>query len=351
MNGDTIRIGLIGAGGNMRKKHIPGFQAIEGVELACVANRSLESGESVAHEFDIPEARRDWLEIVDDEDIDAVCIGTWPYMHAPVTVAALEAGKHVLVEARMAMDSDEAREMLAASKENPHLVAQVVPSPMTLPVDETIIGMISGGYISDPVHVDMRVATGSFPDYEATLMWRHQREYSGNNIMTMGIWYEALLRWLGPLKWLRAGAQTAIKHRKDETGRNRTITIPDHVEIIGEMAAGGMAHLSFSAVTGFAPGDDVWIHGTEGTLHLHAAPSGENGLSLEAGKKGDAAMSPVEIPPAKRGRWRVEEEFINAIRGQEEVSHTTFEDGVAYMEFTDAVRIAWRSGETVHLPL
>ena len=54
----------------------------------------------------------------------------------------------------------------------------------------------------------------------------------------------------------------------------------------------------------------------------------------------------------KFGRfWRVEEEFVNAVRGLEAVSHTDFATGVAYMEFTDAVAHSLQSGESVHLPL
>ncbi|MBM3956526.1 MAG: hypothetical protein FJ313_00560 [Gemmatimonadetes bacterium] len=62
-------------------------------------------------------------------------------------------------------------------------------------------------------------------------------------------------------------------------------------------------------------------------------------------------MAPVDIPAGKRGAWRVEREFVNAIRGVEPVTHTTFADGVAYMEFTDAVLLSWQTEETVALPL
>ena len=50
-----------------------------------------------------------------DPDIDAIVIGTWPYLHCPITLAALEAGKHVLTEARMSMNAAEAHRMLAAA--------------------------------------------------------------------------------------------------------------------------------------------------------------------------------------------------------------------------------------------
>ena len=92
MTDKPIRVGFIGAGANTRKHHIPKLKTQLGVELVAVANRSKESGEKVAREFGIGRVHGSWQEIVNAPDIDAVCIGTWPYMHAEMTVAALGQG-------------------------------------------------------------------------------------------------------------------------------------------------------------------------------------------------------------------------------------------------------------------
>ena len=73
--------------------------------------------------------------------------------------------------------------------------------------------------------------------------------------------------------------------------------------------------------------------------------------SLSGGRRGDSELTPIEIPADQQGAWRVEEEFINAIRGIEPVTHTSFFDGVKYMEFTDAVTISAQTGQKVRLPL
>ncbi len=57
---EPIRIGIIGAGQNTRERHIPGFQALEDVEIVAVCNRSRESGEFAAREFGIPHVHTDW---------------------------------------------------------------------------------------------------------------------------------------------------------------------------------------------------------------------------------------------------------------------------------------------------
>ena len=106
---EHIRVGLIGAGGNVRNRHIPGFQKVEDLEIVAVANRSIESGRAVADQFNIPQVYGSWQELLEDESINAICIGTWPYMHRTLTLAALDKGKHVLTEARMANTAQEAR--------------------------------------------------------------------------------------------------------------------------------------------------------------------------------------------------------------------------------------------------
>ena len=352
MSAQTIRIGIIGAGANTRKYHIPGLASQSGVEVVAVANRSKDSGERAAQEFGIEHVAADWTEIVDDDHIDAVCIGTWPYMHAPVTIAALEAGKHVLCEARMAMNAREAHTMLEASRERPGLTAQIVPAPHTLPFDQTIVDMIGRGYIGDLISLDAHVAVGSqFPLWDSSVHWRHDRNLSGNNVMSMGIWYEAIMRWIGPASTVYALGQTVVTHRRGEDGHQVAMTIPDHIEVSCRMAQGGQMRLAVSTVIGHAPAVSISIYGTEGTIRLAQGEATGDGLQLSAGRRGDAGLRTVDIVPEKRGGWRVEEEFINAIRGKETVTRTDLVTAVKYMEWTDAVARSVRSGGTVPLPL
>src|SRR5713226_7106079 len=132
MEPKTVRIGLIGAGGNMRARHIPGLRAIPGVEILGVCNRRPSSTAAAAKEFGIPRTFEHWQDLVADPEIDAIVVGTWPYLHCPITLAALEAGKHVLTEARMSLNAAEAHRMLAAAGRYPKLVTQIVPSPYGL---------------------------------------------------------------------------------------------------------------------------------------------------------------------------------------------------------------------------
>ena len=346
---DTIRVGVVGAGANTRLHHIPKLKKIEGVEIAAVANRSRASSERAAEELGIPRAHQNWQDLVNDPGVDAVVIGTWPYMHCPVTLAALAAGKHVLTEARIAMNAAEARQMLAASRARPNLVTQVVPGPATFAADPMVMHLLAEGYIGELQSMDLKVPVG-FMNRDAPMHWRMDRDYSGMNIMSMGIWYECISRWVGPATAVMARTRVAVPYRMDkERGERRSISVPDHVEVLADLANGAIARLHWSSVAGFMPGPEIWLYGSEGTLRVEQR--GRNDLAISGGKRGDKEMAPIAIPADKTYGWRVEEEFIGAIRGQEQVRRTSFADAVNYMDFTEAVHTSSREGRRVHLPL
>ena len=355
MASQGIRLGLIGAGKNTRDRHIPGFQDVEGVEIAAVANRSRESSQVVADQFNIPGVYDNWQDLLEDPSIDAVCIGTWPYMHRTLVLAALDQNKHVLCEARMAMDAKEAHEMLDASRRKPHLVTQIVPAPATLQVDATIVDYIADGYLGELLAVRLRVAdahgrasrSDTFVESESPLHWRQDMTVSGYNVMGMGIWYETIMRYVGPASKVMAMTKVSVQQRRDENGEMRAVSVPDHVNVLCEMACGAQADLSWTSVAGLQTGTDLWLFGSEGTLHFNGPPI----ATLYGGRRGDTELKEIPIPEEKRGAWRVEEEFINAIRGEEKVTRTPFDVGVQYMEFTEAVARSAQTGQAISLPL
>jgi predicted dehydrogenase len=339
---DRIRIGIVGAGSNTRSRHIPGLRAQQGVEIVSVCNRSLESTKRVAEEFSIPKICRHWRDLVESSEIDAVVIGTWPHLHCPITLAAFDCNLHVLTEARMARNAREAHLMYEGSLRHPHLVAQIVPSPFTLRVDQTVQKLIADGYLGEIYAISLTANASFFADIESPLHWRQDRELSGLNVLTLGIWYETLLRWVGEATRVMAMTRVNVKRRKSLQGILQAVGVPDHVDVIAEMACGAQAHLQFSAVTGLARGGEIWLYGRDGTLRYDAVQD-----KVYGGRRGDAQLQEILVPSELTGGWRVEGEFVNAIRGLEPIRLTTFAEGVRYMQFTEAVARSAASGEVV----
>lgn len=344
MTDQRIRIGIVGAGANTVRTHIPNLQQLDGVEIVTVANRSRESSQRVAGEWSIPRVADDWQSLVTDPDVDAVVIGTWPNMHHPVTIAALQAGKHVLCEARMAMNATEAREMHDAARARPRLVSQVVPAPISLAVDPTVRRLISEGYLGRVLSVEVVSRSGAMADPTAPLHWRQDVERSGMNVMSLGIWYETAMRWVGEATEVMAMGTVTVPWRTGDAGRMRAVRVPDHIDVVARMACGAQANFHVSEVTGPPPVNCINVRGTNGVL---AFADG----TLRGARAGESNLQPIPIPESEVGRWRVEEEFVNAVRGLETVSLTDFATGVKYMEFTEAVSRSMAQRRTVPLPL
>ena len=331
-----IRIGIIGAGANTIAKHIPFLQAIDGVEIIGVVNRSKESSTNVTQRYGIPKTYDQWEHAIDDTETNAILIGTWPYLHCPVTLAAIDAGKHVLTEARMAMNADEALRMFNAHQANPELVAQVVPSPITLFADATIKRLISEGYLGRLLVVESRIR-GQFIDPDASLHWRQNIDYSGNNIMAMGIYYEAIIRWVSRATKVIAQGKTFTKHRQNENGTLQSVNIPEHLDVVADLECGAQMHLQQSSVTSFMEDDSIYLFGSHGTLRLTSD-------RLFGASKDDNQLKELKIEESARGKWQVEADFVAAIRGERNVEKTTFADGLHYMQFTDAVNRSLLNG-------
>jgi predicted dehydrogenase len=317
-----IRLGIVGAGGIVRAEHVPRFRAIPGVDLVAVANRTPESSERAAAELGIGRWVRDWHALVADPEIDAVLVGAWPYLHAPVTIPALEAGKHVLTEARMAATGAEAREMLRVSRARPDLIAMVVPASFSLWADATIRRFLSDGAIGRVHHA--RVTWHSNGPDEPGEGWRWQRRFSGENVMALGIVYEAMARWLG-----RATAVTAVSRIDRVTVSS--IDVPDHVLAILEFPDDVTATIEMSARTQPLASNTATIFGSNGTIEvdfgdqqIRHAPAG-------------GGWTAVEIRDADRAGWTAEVDFVASIREGRPVTLTDFATGAHYMAVVEAI--------------
>ena len=235
----------------------------------------------------------------------------------------------------MARNAEEAHRMCDVAHRHPDLVKQIVPSPFGLMQNEYIRELIHDGFLGDIREVVVIGATDAFWQSDAPLYWRQDAEISGDNVLSMGILHETVLRWAPPPT--RVWAQKAIfgqtRRLRRTASRDVPVTVPDSVQVVTELENGGRGLYHLSGVCLFGPGHQIHLYGSEGTIKFEVSPSER----LLTAKAGDSQLLEFEVPKDKRGGWRVEAEFIGAIRGQEKVRFTDFATGMKYMEFTEAV--------------
>ncbi len=328
-NNHKLRIGIIGAGNIVRTRHLPALKKHPEVEIVAVSNLTYESAENFCSE-NLPEATpiKNWPDLVALPDIDVVWIGTPPYMHSAVTISALEAGKHVFCQARMSMDLAEAEEMLAASKRYPELVTMLCPPPFGLRADLLVKKILAENFIGRPHHVRLQSFTGNYLDPDAPAHWRQKIEISGLNTLTLGIYVEVLQRWIGDITGVFARGKII-----DPIREGYEVIVPDLLTVLCSFENGAEGVLEFSGINALTSGDRLEIYGSAGALAYDFTSD-----VLQAGKTGDRALHLVDIPQELEGEWRVEEDFLAAVKSKGRVRpHPNFEDGLRYMRVVQAV--------------
>ena len=328
-NNHKLRIGIVGAGSIVRSRHLPALKKHPEVEIVAVSNSTYESSEKFCQE-NLPHATpmRNWPEVIALPELEIIWIGTPPYLHSAVTISALEAGKHVFCQARMAMDLAEAEEMLAASKRYPELVTMLCPPPFGMRADLLVKKILAENYIGRPHHVRLQSFTGNYLDPDAPPHWRQRIEISGLNVLTLGIYVEVVQRWLGDINGVFARGKMVHPVRHDYE-----VIIPDLLTVLCAFENGAEGVLEFSGVDAMTPGDRLEIYGSAGTLTYDFGSD-----VVQVGKLGDPALHVVDLPPELEGEWRVEEDFLAAVKSKGRIRpRPNFEEGVRYMRVVQAV--------------
>lgn len=112
-----IRVGVIGCGSIAQHRHLPEYKSNKNVEIVAVCDINEERAQAVAEKYGV-KAYTNYEELVSSGLVDVVSVCTPNYLHAPISIAALNAGLHVLCEKPMATSKQEAEEMIAAAKES-----------------------------------------------------------------------------------------------------------------------------------------------------------------------------------------------------------------------------------------
>ncbi len=114
-----LRVGIVGLGFIGTAKHLPGLASLpDEVEVAAFCDLEIERAEAARAQYgaDGASVTKDWHDLVGDDSLDLIHVCTWNTSHCEITVAALEAGKHVMVEKPMAVTGEEARKMVETAQ-------------------------------------------------------------------------------------------------------------------------------------------------------------------------------------------------------------------------------------------
>jgi predicted dehydrogenase len=333
---NPLRLGIIGAGGIVKQRHLPALLKMPEVKIVAVANQSLASTCRFVDEH-LPGARavERWEDLVSADDVDVVWVGATPWLHKDATVMALNHGKHVFCQARMARDLSEAGVMWEASLRYPELVTAICPAPHGMTGGELVKKLLAEKAIGEPIHLTLHSFNDGWLDASRPAHWRQRVDISGLQVLTLGIYVEVLHRWLGDIVQVQADGGVAIPQRGDYE-----VEVPDFLNVLCRFRNGLQGALMFSGVASHGRTDELTIFGTEGTLVYDFAAE-----RVLMGKPG-GTLEELPIPSELRREWTVERDFINAVLDPDAPRpKPDFVEGLRYMRVVQSVAMAQDSGE------
>jgi predicted dehydrogenase len=350
MKDDKIGIGLVGTG-FARTAQAPAFRVCEGAELVAVCSGDYDNALRVAEEFSIEHACENAEQLIALEDVSLVVVSAPPYLHHPITMAALEAGKHVICEKPMAMNAVEAREMVEFAASHPNQLAIIDHELRFNPTWRRMKELIDGGFLGELRHVNITIASGFRHSSQRPWNWWSQKSAGGGLLGALGSHAIDALRWLfGEIEAVCGAVATMVPERKDpRSGEMRPNETDDYSSFLvrfspqGNHVSHGVVLLSALFVSGGK--NQVTAVGSNGTIVMEGEETllGAMGYNhqFEEMSLTDRAREISVIPDNiwARSFYHLAREAVQALReGRTEIAQAaTFNDGLHCQEVLDAV--------------
>ena len=194
MDASPVRLGVVGCGG-FGLFAIQQFTQVPGVTLAAMAGTHRPAALAAAARFGVANLD-DTAALLRRDDVDLVYIATPPFLHFPQALAALEAGKHVVVEKPLALTVDQADTLLAAARQRDRLIVANLMQRYN-PLFDAVLRLIEARLLGDFLH-------GSFENYASDESlpgehWFWDRDKSGGIFVEHGVhFFDLFAGWFGP---------------------------------------------------------------------------------------------------------------------------------------------------------
>ena len=293
----SVRWGLIGCGDIAQKRVAPALLESPQSELVAVSRLNTELVDEFADRFKVQRRFDRWQQLVQSDDIDAVYVATPVNLHAEQTIAAIEAGKHVLCEKPMAMNVAECDRMIAAAETN-GVKLGIAYYRRFYPLVRRMKELIDSGEIGKPIVAQVDAFEWFNPGSSNPRAWLLQPEISGGGPMfDFGCHrIQLLLHLFGPLRAIKSVASTALFDRMVE----------DTASASFEFSQGTVATLTVSHAV-MDPRDSFTVWGSEGSMTTEVLNEGKLIITTRDGQRTETHL------PAENIHQPLVEDFVQAV--------------------------------------
>ena len=272
MTSNTLNIGMVGTSWWADAMHLPALDSHPKARTLAICGRNRENAGKMADIWKIPRVYTDYRDMIDNADLDAIVISTPNESHYPITMAAFDAGLHVLCEKPIAMTYADAREMAdLAQRKN---LKTLVPFTYSfMPTARYLKELIDSGYLGRPYHLNMRYYSGYAR--EGDYIWRLDRKVAGSGVVgDLGSHFMYLAEWFyGEIRAITCRLTSIVPRPPVDPQGEPYDLLDDSCLLTAEFANGavGMIHCTALCYEGtpFGQTHHMDFHGSEGTLYSY----------------------------------------------------------------------------------
>jgi predicted dehydrogenase len=326
-----LRWGVLSTAKIAVEKVVPAMQQGRHTEVTALASRDLARARSAAERLGVAKAYGSYEELLDDPEIDAVYNPLPNHLHVSWSLRALAAGKHVLCEKPIALSAAEARTLLDAARQHPHLKVMEAFMYRHHPQWQRVVDLVVGGAIGE-----LRTLHSVFSYYNADpANVRNIAEFGGGGLMDIGCYNISVSRWIFAAEPERACG--ALE-------RDATFATDRLASGILEF---GRGTATFTCSTQLVPFQRVDIFGTEGRIEVEVPFSPQPHQPSRIWHQHDGRTDELLIEPCNQYTLQGDR-FSRAVLDGTEVP-TPLEDAVANMRALEAVVASARSQRWVQV--
>ncbi len=350
---DQIGVAVVGTGFGARCQ-MPAFQAHPDTKIVAVASHSLDRARIAAQTFGVPCFTDNYREAIIRPDVDLVSIVTPPHLHAPIALAALRAGKHVICEKPFAMNEREARSMVEAARKAKR-VGLIDHEFRYLPERLRLRELVDDGWLGEVERIAFVDSTGWMAaGGEYRFGWQSQAKCGGGILGALGSHAIDFCRTIaGEVREVDAHLSTMVKQQPRRQGPAGIVDADDNASVRLVHTGGAIAVIELCA-TAAAATSAIIVSGSKGVLRI-------DGDQLFGIRHGQGAI-PVTTPSRVRkkfppGSHRLVTTFfafigeaIAAVRGERSTA-PTFVDGLRVQAVIDAAHRSARARRVVRIAI
>jgi predicted dehydrogenase len=285
VNLSKVRWGLVGCGDIARKRVAPALRDSPLCELIAVSRAKAHLAESFAGEFGARRWYPEWQQLLMDYEIDAIYVATPVHLHAEQTIAAIEAGKHVLCEKPMALNPADCDRMIAAGRSNDVKVG-VAYYRHFYPVVRRVKELLDSGELGVPIVVQVNAFEWFDPKASDDRAWLIRRHLAGGGPMfDFGCHrIEVLLDIFGAVKGVKATLANTFFDREVE----------DVATAVFEFEGGACGTLTVTHAAR-EPQDTLDIFCSNGSIHVPVLNEGRMRVLSSDGERTEVHPNPNNI--------------------------------------------------------